>query len=97
MVSTTGGFIDKSPMSPVPNMIVKKCSAIKSLRLFTKVLHIKNETAVRRVGFAKSMCKTIRSGSMLRSSIPKRKGHTKINEQVKEFLYNCILQHPQVS
>ena len=33
---------------------------------------------------------------MLWSSIPNRKGHKKINEQVKKYLYNWILQHPQV-
>ena len=33
---------------------------------------------------------------MLWSSITKRKGHTKINAQVKKSLYNWILQHPQV-
>ena len=32
---------------------------------------------------------------MLWSSIPKRKGHTKIYAQVKKSLYNWILQHPQ--
>ena len=33
---------------------------------------------------------------MLWSSIPKRKVHTKINQQVKKSLYNWILQHLQV-
>ena len=33
---------------------------------------------------------------MLLSSIPNRKGHKKINAQVKKYLYNWILQHPQV-
>ena len=30
------------------------------------------------------------------SSIPNCKGHTKINEQVNKYLYNWIIQHPQV-
>ena len=30
------------------------------------------------------------------SIIPNSKGHTKINAQVKKYLYNWILQHPQV-
>ena len=33
---------------------------------------------------------------MLWSSIPKRRGHKKINECVKIALYNWIIQHPQV-
>ena len=33
---------------------------------------------------------------MLWSIIPKSKGPTKINSQVKKYLYNCIIQHPQV-
>ena len=33
---------------------------------------------------------------MLWLSIPKTKVHTNINEQVKKYRYNRILQHPQV-
>ena len=77
-------------------MIFKKWSAIKSLRLFTGVLDVKKKTYVRRVGAAKSKYKAIRAGSIFWSSIPKRKGYTKINEQVKKYLYNWIIQHPQV-
>ena len=32
----------------------------------------------------------------MRSSIPNRQGHTKINEKVKKALYNFIPQYPQV-
>ena len=32
---------------------------------------------------------------MLWSIIPKRQGHSKINQQVKKYLYNWILQHTQ--
>ena len=41
MVSTPDIFTNDSPMSPGPPMIVKKCSAIKPLRLFTEVLVFK--------------------------------------------------------
>ena len=47
MVSTPDIFVDNSPMSPGPPMIVKKCSARKSLRLFTEVLDVKKKTSVR--------------------------------------------------
>ena len=33
---------------------------------------------------------------MLWYSITKQRGHTKINECVKIYIYNWILQHPQV-
>ena len=33
---------------------------------------------------------------MLWYSIPKRRGHSKTNQQVKKYFNNFILQHPQV-
>ena len=83
-------------MSPGPPMIVINPSARKSLHLFTEVLDAKNKTTVRQVGADKSKRKAIREFIILFSSIPKRKVHTKINEQVNKYLYNCILQHHQV-
>ena len=96
MVSTPERFTDNSSISPGPPMIVKKYSARKSLCLFTEVLDFKKRTAFFRVGADKSKRKEIRADSMLCSSTPKRKIHTKINEQVQKSLYNWILQHPQV-
>ena len=81
-------------MSPVPPMIVKNCSARKSLRLSTEVWYVK-KTAVSRVGADKSKLKATRAGSMLWYSITNRKGN-KNNPQVKKYLYNWILQYPQV-
>ena len=77
-------------------MVFKKCSEIKPPRIFTEVLYPKNKTSVRQVGSARSKRNSIRVVSMLRSSIPKRKVHKKINEQDKKSLYNWILQHPRV-
>ena len=96
MVSTTERFTYNSIISPGPPMIIKKCSARKSLRLFTAVLDLKKKTDFLQVGATKSTHKATISGIMLWSSIPKRKEHTKIKEQVKKYLYNWILQHPQV-
>ena len=95
MFSAFEKFTDNSPMSPGPPIIVKKCSARKSLRLFTEVLDVKKKAAVRRVGAARSKNKATRAGSMSWSRIKKRKVHTKINAQVKKYLYNWILQHSQ--
>ena len=94
MVSTPDKFTDKFPMSPGPSVAVRNHSARKSLRLFSKVLGVKNKTVVLNVGDSKSKCKEIRPGSMLCLSITNRTGHTKINECVKKSLYNWILQHP---
>ena len=88
MVSTPEAFIDKVPISIGPPLIVKKCSARKLLCLFNEVLDVKNKTAIYRVGAAKSSFKVIRLVILLWSSITNRKGHTKINEQVKKYLYN---------
>ena len=96
IVSTPERFTDNIPISPGPPMIVKKCSARKSLHLFTEVLDVKNKTSVRQVVACKSKRKAIKSGSIFCSIIPKRKGHIKINEQVNKYLYNWILQHNQV-
>ena len=95
MVSTPKRFTYNSPIPIGTSMIVKKCSAIKSLRLFTEVLDVKKKTPVYRVGDTESKRKAIIVVSMLCSSIKNRKGHTKINEQVKKYLYNYIIQHPQ--
>ena len=69
MVSNTDIFTDNSPMSPVPPMNVKKYSAIKSFRLFTEILDVKNKTAVQQVGDAKLKRKAVREGSMFWSNI----------------------------
>ena len=83
-------------MSPGPPMIFRKPTARKSLCLSTEVLDVKNKTSVCWVGADKSKRKAIISGSMLWSSISKRKGNTKINKQYNKSIYNWILQNPQV-
>ena len=57
MVSTPKIFTDNSPISPGTPMIVKKCSAKKSLYRFTEVFDVKKKTAIQRIGVAKSKCK----------------------------------------
>ena len=78
-------------MSPGPPMIIKKCSAKKSLRIFTEVLGVKNKNSALQVDAYKSNHESIRAGSMLWLSIPNREELKKINEQVNKSLYNCIL------
>ena len=83
-------------MSPGPSVTVKNPKAQISLCLFTQLFDVKNKTAVRQVGADKSNIKAIRSGSMLWSNIPKRRGHTKINEKINKYLYNWIVHNSQV-
>ena len=87
MVSTPEGFTDNSLRYPMIPTLVKKAIVIKSLCLFTNILYLKNKTAIHRVGDAKSKRKAI---------ISKRKGNSKINNQIKKYLYNWIMHHPQV-
>ena len=96
MVSDPKVFTENIPMSPNQYVTVKNPSARKSLNQFLYTLDVKPKTAVRRFCAAKSNHKSTRSGSMLWSSILKRLGYPKINQQVKKSLYNWILQHIQV-
>ena len=63
---------------------------------FSEVLDVKQKPSVRRLGAAKSDHKAIINFSMLCYIIPNRKGRKKINEQVRKYLHNWILQYPRV-
>ena len=90
MVSTTEGFIDNSPIVPGPYIISKQPIARKSLLQFTEVLYVKWKTSFHKSAAAKSEHKAIREGIILWSSIPNRRGHTKINEWVNNiFIIGC--------
>ena len=80
MVSTPGVFTDNSPISPSQYISVKVLSSIKSLRHFLDTFKVKPNTAVRRFCSAESKRKAIRSDIMLWYSLPKRQGHSKINQ-----------------
>ena len=74
---------------------LKKPSARKSLRLFTNILDVKPTTAKRRFVAAKLKRKSMKVCNSLWTK-KKRKGHSKINEQIKRNLYTWITRHPQV-
>ena len=57
---------------------------------------MKNKTTIRRVGDSKLKCKAIKSGTTLWALKPKRKGNSKIKDQIKKSLDNWIMHHPQV-
>ena len=87
-------------MSPGPYVTVKNTSSRKSLHQFTEV-DVKQKTAVFKLVADKSKHKDIITGIMLLYRIPKRRGHTKINYQVKQLfiiLFYSILSlwNPQL-
>ena len=57
---------------------------------------MKKKIATRQVGSAKSNCKAIKSGTTPWVLKTKRKGNSKINDQIKKSLYNLVIHHPQV-
>ena len=84
-VSTPKVFTDNSPLSPGPYVTVKNPSAKKSIRPFSEVLDVKQETDFWRLGAAKSNHKVIKPVILLRYIISKRLKHININEQVKNI------------
>ena len=83
-------------MSLSQYVTVKKPSARKLLRHFLEWFYVKPKTDVRRFFASKSKHKAIIAGIIFWSIIPKMQGHSKIYQQVKKALYNCILQHTRV-
>ena len=67
---------------------LKKPSDKKSLFLFTDILGVKDKTAIRRFGAAKSKRKAIKAGTMPWELKPKRKLNSRINDHIKKYLYN---------
>ena len=96
MVSTPEVFTNKSPISPMKPTPVKKPSARKSLYMFTNILYVNKKTAYRRFGAAKYERKAIKYGDAPWVLKQKQKGHSKISEEKRKYLYNWIIHHPQV-
>ena len=64
--------------------------------MFTNVLDLNKKTAYHQVGDDKSKCKAIKFGNTPWGLKQKRKGPSKISEEIKNYLYNWIMHHPQV-
>ena len=96
MFSTPELFTDNSPILPIQYVIIKNHSARKPLYQFSEELYVKLRTFGSRLCADISKQKAIRAGSILWSSITKRQGHSKINQQVKKTPYNWSIQCPQV-
>ena len=69
---------------------------MKSLCLFTNILNVIPKAAKRRFVAAKSKQKSMKVCNSLWTKKTKRKGHSKINDQIKRNLYTWITRHPQV-
>ena len=96
MVSTPEGFTDNSPISPMISTPVKKPSARKSLCLFTNILDARKKTATCQFGYAKSKCKAIKYGTTPWALNTEQKVNSKINDQIKNYVYTLIIHHSQV-
>ena len=96
MVSTPEVFTNDSPISPLTSTPVKKLSARKSMCIFTNILDVKKKTDTCWVVYAKSKSKAIKYDNKPWALTPKRKGSSKINDQINKFLYNWIMHHTQV-
>ena len=83
MVSTPYGVTDNSPNVPMKSTAVKKPSARKSMCLFTNILDGKPKTAKNCIVAAKSKRRSMKVGTSQWTNKTKRKGHSKINEQIK--------------
>ena len=59
-------------------------------------MDVKPKTEKRRIVAAKYKRKAMKVGNNLWAKKTKRKGHSKINEQIKRNLYTWITRHPQV-
>ena len=92
----TPSGVDSSPNVHMTSKTVKKPSPGKSLCLFTNILGVKLKTAKLRIVAEKSKRNAMKVGNSLCTKKTKRKGHSKINEHIKRYLYTWITRHPQV-
>ena len=94
ILSTPEGVTDNSPNVHLSSSPVKKPSVRKSMCLFTNILGVQPKRAKSCFVAAKSRRKAMKVCNSLWKK--KRKGHSKINEQIKRNLYTWITRHPQV-
>ena len=76
-------------------MTVKKPSGRKSLRLFINIFMFKRELIYLVLDLQNQDANPLNT-DMACGNIKKRKGHSKINEQVQRKLYIWITRHPRV-
>ena len=81
---------------PLTSTPVNKPSVRKSLCLFTNILDVKPKTAKLRIVAEESKHRATKVGTSHWTKKIKRKGHSKINEQIKINMYAWITRHPQV-
>ena len=96
LLSTPEGFTDNSPNVHMPSSTVKKPSATQSLCLYTIywMLNLKQQNVV--LWLHNPNEKPWKWVIAFGQNKKKRKGHSKINEQIKRNLYTWITRHGQV-
>ena len=93
MVSTTEGFTSDSPISPTTSTPAKKPRARISLRMFTNIFDVKKGGLPIKWEL---LSLSARKLNLAMSIETKAKGNSKIDEHIKKYLYNWIMNHPQV-
>ena len=96
MVSIPEVFTNNSLRYPITPTPVNNPSSIKSLYLFTNILDVKNKTDIRQVRAVTSKRKAIKAGTNPLAMRKTRNENSKINNQIKESLYNWVMHYPQV-
>ena len=81
---------------PITSTPFKKPSAEKSLCLFTNILNVKRKIANHCVVAAESKRRAMKVGNSMCTNKAKRKGYSKINDQIKRNLYAWTTHYSQV-
>ena len=95
MVSTPEGLTENRPLTVGTLGIINNPSARTLRGKYLTLLDVTQKTAVHRLVSAEENRKAMQTDSYVWYSIQKRRGHTKINESVKQALYNWVLHHTQ--
>ena len=92
MVSTYKGCTNNNPVTLNPYVYTKNHSERKPIRQVTETLYVKHNTGVCMIGTYKGNCKAMCCGQTFQSAMFIKK----INQNLKESPYHCIILHPQV-
>ena len=95
MVFNPEEVTDFIPILLITQTKIREISARKSLCLFTNIFFVKKKISIQRVESTESKSRAIKIGNSLLTN-KKRKGHSKINEQIKINLYAWITLYTRV-
>ena len=95
MVSNTEGITYNIPLDVGMYSILKQPTVIKFLSQFLTLLYVTQKLMYVDQKQKKELW-DIQTGSSLWSIIHKRRGHTKMNSIVKQYLHYWVLHYPEV-